>query len=316
MFGWPQRVIMARNDSGAWIVMTPWGVALDVSQSQSQGLQEAINYAVTNGMELQVIGGMDAVIVCNATISFPPLWDCLLELGSVHLDFQDTVTGPGLLFDTIVHSTVIHRGNITYRGNEAIIRLQPHTNFRQVPTCVDSKLEFLRIRAIAGINPMGIHIIPARDGFRALVIDVLEIEGRTYGPDQPIMGDGVVISHPGGNGYCLDNVFNIARIKGCYGASIRVGETPRPALSTEIGGNVWRVGSISPACPTALGLSTWARHDRYELGISALNSPFGIGIRLEESAAKNLLLINRNDATTHKVFDNSISRDNLVISSA
>ena len=59
------RVTMARSLEGPWEVQTPTG-RLDVSGSQTEGLQEAIHHVAANGLGLEVIGGTYGTTASNA----------------------------------------------------------------------------------------------------------------------------------------------------------------------------------------------------------------------------------------------------------
>lgn len=315
MLVYPDQVIMARNASGAWEVQVPGGGYLDTSASDSDGLQEAIDFALTEGFEMKVIGGRGATINLAATLNVPVMVDSYVEIGAVMLNWPTAIDGPGIEFDTIVHSTFIFRGNTAYRGDDSVVKVRGRTTDNTVTGAIDSKLEFFRLRAVAGNGPSGIHFDMSSGMMRSVVVEVVEIEGRTV--EGMVMGDGIRVSHPhvDPHNYFVDNIITAHRIKGCGGAGIRVGDNTRHTLAGRIEGNQWRA-TIFPHGQQAAGVTTWEKYGRYDLSLSNFEQPFDTGIYLAETAEKNLFLVSRNAATTHKVLDNSIAQDSLIVSPA
>ncbi len=308
----PPTVVMARNRSGSWIVSSPLAGLLNTRGSATSGLQEAINHATSNGLELRVFGGRNATIDCHATLSIPPLVDTIIDIGAVNLYWPEPINGPGIEFDTIVHSTFVYRGNSGYRGNDAIVRLRPRTE-DSVRGVIDSDLFFFRLRALGGDGPSGLHLDMSSSPMRSTKIEIIEIEGRTP-IGGTIMSDGVRVTHPTvhPHQYVLDNTIICHRIKGCRGAGIRVGVgTPAPDAG-RITGNRWSA-IIFPHGAGAVGLSTWERSGRYDLSISKEERPFDTGIVLEPGASGNLLVVSRNDASINRIVDDSSAQNNKLL---
>ncbi len=292
-------------DSG-WSVFASDGSRLDTTDSSTDGLQEALDRAVAERRQLRIIGGEGRPILARETVRVPPLDGAVVALGAVTIDFSLSVTGDGLLFDSIAHSSWLHQGQVTYRGGGAAVRIHPRTAVRGAVGAFDSVVSFLRIHAADGHNPVGLHFDSSLGIIRNLAVDIREITGSLE--RRHVLSDGIRVSHPGAGQHFRFNEVRCGRIRGAAGAGIRVGENLRPDGAGDIASNRW-TATILPPGEAAAGLLTWARQDRYELIIADEVAPFATGIYLAPDASRNLFVVARNDASAHPVLDESTTRD-------
>ena len=99
-------VVMTHDVAGNWVVYTPAGASLPVFSSATQGLQEAVNYALQNQFDLTVLGGGGggaSVINLMTTLSFPPMQNHKIRINGVTLNCTGAVgPQPCVMFDSMM----------------------------------------------------------------------------------------------------------------------------------------------------------------------------------------------------------------------
>lgn len=97
----------ASGGGNAWFVIDPFGSAVDTSGTQTQGLQEAINYSVYNGCPLVVQGrgGLTLLRSTGNTHSNTTV-NGLSSTSSLTADGSTRITGPGIPSFTVVTAIV------------------------------------------------------------------------------------------------------------------------------------------------------------------------------------------------------------------
>jgi hypothetical protein len=130
------RVLMTHDDTG-WHAYDPFGRLIDTSTSQSQGLQEAINYACVNGYALKALGGTqtgngdDGRITCQQPIIIPAGAKGNYDLIGVSLYFPNAWDSQGLIFDSFDLLDFSLTGQIIYPGNDAAVVIRPSGSFNE-----------------------------------------------------------------------------------------------------------------------------------------------------------------------------------------
>lgn len=311
-------VLMTHDTTGAWSVLDPFGLPISTTGSTCQGLQEAINYAHTNGYELVVEGGGvlpppgnqdHSLLTCTAPITIPTSHNSGYHFHNVDLKFTGSAAADFITFDTADDLYFDFNGQIIYSGNAAAIR------FLAVNDNGETYIGFTSCRfwvhTIAIVNsgtlaPESTHgtavrISPTNGSFINNSMDVLEINGGLIG---------VQVDNPAGGQSVNLNQFRSTAFHGQGQASILVGTSAGAAGA--IYGNQWDM-QLNPTSG-GIGADIWGGQndgngtggDFYRLSIAGGST----GVRLNSSAVKNTLLITRNAATT-RITDSSTLKDNL-----
>lgn len=122
-------VMMTHNASGDWTVYTPFGSALDVTGTTTEGLQEAIAYACTNNFNLRVEGGdggSPSLLNCSTAIAFPAMQNKFIEINGVTLNFTYTTSAPSVTFDSMMMMRVEFDGTqIVNNGTGPAVLFKP-----------------------------------------------------------------------------------------------------------------------------------------------------------------------------------------------
>lgn len=281
------EVLFSRSERDGWQVLTPSSGLLDISNSKTSGLQEAINYAAQHNLSLRVVGGVSDhpssnrqnVIECSTTVIIPPLSNAFWNFSGVVVMFRPNVDGDGFLFDSLVHSRLILDCSIHYRGNGAAIHINPRNHYPrgEQPLFTGNELRIARLRVRDGDNPAGVrlsgsHFI-SRNRF-----DLLEIEGDII-DGIPVMSRGihVVGNHP-------SNWFTVQALLAPGICGIEV----EGAVANRFEAH------IEPCSAAARGVRTSGTHGHYVLDIADGAAPYGIGVELAEGAADNSFFVQRN----------------------
>lgn len=288
---WPLKVTMARNQSGSWEVALPGGSYLDISQSKTEGLQEAIDHAASSGLGLEVVGGLDGskgwadnAIDCKATVRIPPIQHAYWDFNGCALVFNEIGAEPGLFIDSVLHCNLVFRCVVVYNGTGSAVQIKPTANYHLGTGAlfVDNSLYIERIRIIAGGNGQatGLELDGSRGAIQRSRIVFTEIEGDPT-PSSAAMAIGV-------------------RIKGHVMANeIRVNALLHPMqVGFDVEGN--GVGNsfhghVAPYGPTAMGARTAGRANFYDLDIGGGMHKFGPGVLALASSSGEKFLFRRNE---------------------
>ena len=125
-----------------WVVYKPDGSVLDISASTTQGLQEAINYAIWNGYPLFVFGGgitnpghnsnipwAFSNIVCTTPISIPTIWQNTFHMHGVTCWYLTNDTTDFFTFDSSEMAHVDwNESQIVSASSGAIVRFNAQHN--------------------------------------------------------------------------------------------------------------------------------------------------------------------------------------------
>jgi hypothetical protein len=106
-------------------VTLPDGTMLNVSGSQTQGLQEALNYSAAEGWDMFVLPG---TYTLNAHLDVAALQDRAFRLEDVTLNFNPSVTDYGIRFDsTMITDWYWKGGALNAPGATSGLLFQPRT---------------------------------------------------------------------------------------------------------------------------------------------------------------------------------------------
>lgn len=283
------RVEMARNTSGTWEVQTPTG-SLDLSKSKTQGLQEAMDHAAANGLDLHVQGGIyeegaaaKNLIQCAATLRVPPLENAYWSLRGVTLDFTAGGADDGILVDSVLHSELTFNCSIHYRGTGAAFHLHPRNPLggASVAMAIDSSYKIARLRLRQRAGGTGLQLTGpnvARNRF-----DLIEIEGELDAATlAPIMDTGIGISKTGSifsNWFTVQSLLRARK----FGIDDHGAANQYRAHIEVIGLEAAAVRASGSDC-------------LFTLDMSAGQGQFGAGVLLAYGAERNSFIVTRNDA--------------------
>jgi hypothetical protein len=307
-------VMMIRVSTGSFKVFKPTGVEVDISASATDGLQEAINEACTNGWDLYVAGGgvttagvYQTAITCTTGLVFPPMQTRNITIGSVSIEFSAAVTGDGVLIDSCMMVHTRWEGQIVYRGNTTPMRFKTNT---AVPLdavkVIDASIFHLPVIAcVGGTNPDGVIFESVNGAIQRCQFIFPENNGADF---STVYGrHGFVVKDPSGAGSgFIGNTITCKALHKYSASSVKVGETTGAAAT--VYGNTWNL-NIMPDGVSSIGVQTYAGNDEFNLAVMNNEGTTATGIQLETSAVKNTFNVLKNDATT-PVTDNSTAKNN------
>jgi hypothetical protein len=150
-------VLPPQPGSSNGIVVLPDRTTLDVSASQTAGLQEAINYAADYGWDLFVYGAGNyspgGTYQLSAPLIFPPLQGKTLRFTNVNLEFGAQVTDAAFVFDSCMMVDLLLTGQINAPSASYGVRINPQSLFPldgllgHGRGITDSRFSFARINA-------------------------------------------------------------------------------------------------------------------------------------------------------------------------
>ena len=297
------RIKNSINDGsgGIWKVFVPGGVELDTTGTTTQGLQEAINYAVRYGYDLEVEGGgikpgnwpapftpgegQDvSIIQCSTGISFPPMQKIRIRIGSATINFTGAVTGVAMNFDSCMMVDFEHRGGqivaVTASNAVAFVPTGELPYDAAGPAITNSRFIFSAI--VSGATNRGIHFDATSGPIVNSKFDFMEINEGS---------EGIQVS-PGTHGF-IENQVSCTDI---HGQDIAVDVGNGATGATNIYGNIWNL-QADPATGS-IGVDIWGTNDIYNISVTDQEGTPAVGLKLESTATGNIINCARLNATT------------------
>lgn len=312
--GGRNRVVMRHGDGiNDWKVYAPDGSEVSTTGTTTQGLQEAINYARTNGYGLEVIGGQitplpgvlaTSRITCSTPITIGTAHTGFYHFRGVDLLFTGSASADFITFDSAdMLDFAMYAGQIIYSGNASAIRINgTNDNGESFIGWTSSRL---RIATIAIVNSgtlapesthgVGIRFSPANGHIINLDIYVAEINGGLIG---------IQVDNPAGS-----NTFRLNRITSPaihFQGSASVTAGTSSIASSKIFGNKWDL-IVNPDSG-GNGVSIWGNNDTWDLSIGA----GAVGVLLNSSASRHLIRWALNAATT-RLTDSSTAKNHTLL---
>lgn len=284
------RLTMARNP--LWTVYLPWGGTLSTTGTQTDGLQEAINYAIEHRFELDVIGSHDDVITCSVGLRTLPLEGAKWRVGPVTIEFPESVTY-ALEIDTAMHCDIEWLAKHRYSGTSgAAVRFNPVNPIGSTIAIKHNRIKMLRAALFTGGQwSCGVQFRPIGGEISTNDIDLGEIEGG-HGGNVSYMGDGVQVLKPQNGQNFVENDIR-AFITHFTGCGLRIGDDGS-TINGQLQSNIWNVRMHAPVGSQAAGVSTWEHNGDYTLSMRGAN--LNTGMNFQPSAAQNICRVRRNDA--------------------
>lgn len=305
------RTSLGTNDTvtpSTWVVFKPDGSLLDISGSQTQGLQEAINYCAENSWDLLVHGGTvltsnSPMILCSVTVDFPPL-----ELAHICIKDVSIISSAalGVRFDSMIatHIELCVGGQIVMSGaNAQGVSFSPRTLCTVDHAFGKGIGGTCRVQVGSVVIPpggTGICIVFDRSaGYIALANEFVfsELNGAASG----------IFLTDGNNAFTDNTIFGYA-IHGQSDFCISVGQSVTHA--DLIRGNKWFV-DLHPGTG-CVALNTYGNGDHFHVTVNEGAFAAACGIKFESSAYDNIVDAPTLVAAALPVQDISSARSNMV----
>ena len=307
-----------RTGDGVYTIFTPDGSTVSTSGTTTEGLQEAINYANTNGFDFYCAGGgietdgtaTDVgVISCSTSLQIPACQLRSFVFKNTTIDFTTAVgSNAGLKFDSFMMMDFDFAGQIVYHGNGNAVEFDavnnvPYDGFK---TQVDSRVKIDTIAYVEGgtdASPNSACIsFKQTQGAATLRNSFIfgEINGSGYNAGTAtvtlVARNGIVLNHSG----VKYNIFDIQGIHHFKEAGLIVGQSvasPAPV------GNQFRIGVMEPYRVTsggsvvALGLRSYGGSNHYTFSITnnggtnqnGITGAFSYAVKFESSCSEEFV---------------------------
>lgn len=312
--GLPGQVTMIRTGPSTWKVVNDLGVAIDTTGTTTSGLQEAINYAYANGLNIHAIGGMTTgvpeldygIMYCSTQVVWPPLRGCTIDLQGVIIAFTAAVTGDGMVFDSMQEVDFRLVGEITYQGNGDAVVFAPHTAL-PVDTTIGIGASRIYICAIAcpgGSPDSCVHFDTTNGSIISGHYEFEELNGAAAVGSPPKADYGIKVSVPSASYAFNFNTIRANAIHEVIVAGVQAGLSTTHA--DNITSNSYLIGQIQTNGTNADGFNTFGDSDAdVSIGlIQAIGGNLKHGVYLQSSAENNTVSVGSIlGATTASVID-------------
>jgi hypothetical protein len=268
--------------TGAWSVIDPWGNPVSTAGTTTQGLQEAINAAITNRWPLRVSG--QGTITCSTAVIVKAGFMADVQVdASVIVAFGTLGSATLLTIDSQENSDIRWRGQITQTSGDTgpVVELKP---INAVPltgniNIAASIIEFYVISPSAG--GIGIQINPTNGGILGNQIKCVDPNGGVVG---------IKVLNPGTAFISFqENIILWDYIHRQAGFGIQNGTSNTNAGNMRR--NIWMGGRISPNNIAAVGFSSWGSNDTLiGVNVNAEEGSYNNGIVFQAGADFNTVI--------------------------
>jgi hypothetical protein len=268
--------------SGPWNVFDPFGNAVSTAGTTTQGLQEAINAAVTNGWPLRVVGRGTISCLTAVAVKAGFMSDIQVDAGVITA-FSGLGSASLLTVDSQENCDLHWRGQITQTGGDTgpVIELKP---INTVPitgniNIAASIIEFGVISPATG--GIGVQINPANGSILGNQIRCVDPNGGTVG---------IRVLNPGSAFISFqENVVLWEYIHRQTAFGIQNGTSSSNAGNMRR--NIWMGGRIAPSNAAAIGFSSWGSNDTLiGVSVNAEEGAFNNGIVFQAGADFNTVI--------------------------
>ena len=273
-----------------WVIEKPDGTVLSTTGTQTQGLQEAINYALAYGYNLHVSGGPvkgggqdPSIINCIAPVSVPPMQKGRIVIEGCTLNFGPSMSY-AMRFDSMMLAALEMPGTqvVCGPGIGIGILFKPENELPQDlagPVITSSRFQIQSVVMTGTGTPIvfDASIAPISSN----VFEIIEPNGGN---------DGVTVV-PGVGSF--DH--NTLNIRDCHGQTTCIRQGNNSLYGQKIFGNTWNV-QCDPR-GGSVGVEMWGQNDDWIISVTNMEGQPVNGITLNQSAQKNRIHFLRNDAT-------------------
>lgn len=267
------------------ILVYPDGSTLDVSSTtNTAGVQELIDEAVSGGYDMHITGGEESstgggiVYNINQSVVFPAMQGKRITSGAVTLNINSNVgANPGIVFDSTMLVDVDINGQVVYWGTGDAILFRP---VNPVPvdnmvTIVDSRFRILATVQLGNTtNNAAVNLVGDQGAITNNVFDFHEINDGDWG---------IIVATP--NHEVARNRFYSAHVHNQSNTSVKVGHVHNHANNAKITGNKWDV--VCEPDSGKRGFDTYARNESMHLIVHPTFGALQYALILESTAINN-----------------------------
>lgn len=295
------EVLMYATAPSSWVLLDENRVPIDISASTTDGLQEAIDYAYANGLNIRVLGGMSTgvpeadygIIYCSTQVVWPPMRGCTVDLQGVIIAFTAAVTGDGMVFDSMQEVDFRLVGEITYQGNGDAVSFAPHSAL-PVDTTIGIGASRIYIGAIAcpgGSPDSCVHFDTTNGSIISGHYEFEELNGAAAVGSPPKADYGIKVSIPSASYAFNFNTIRANAIHEVIVAGVQAGLST--TYADNITSNSYLIGQIQTNGTDAVGFNTYGDSDAdLSIGlIQAIGGNLKWGLYLQSSAENNTISV-------------------------
>lgn len=297
--GGPGEVLMYATAPSTWVLLDNTGNQIDISTSTTDGLQEAIDYATDNGLNIRVIGGGTSrtadygIINCTAGVVFPALRDMRVSLEGVHVAFSAGVTGTGISFDSCMQLDFQLVGEVTYQGTGAAIKIAP-TAAIPVDTqtvCTGSRFYVGGVATTGGTPAALLDLDVSGGSIIGNTFEVGELVGSGAVGSPALAAIGLRITGQTASTAFYANIVDVANIHDCTDTCVQEGVSA--TNQNQIACNLYRFAQLEPKGTNAQGWNGFGTNSQIQIGnvASAAGGTMDYGVYVQSGSTKNIFTV-------------------------
>ena len=199
----PQRgcvTVYSYGAPGQGLALDPFGNRIDTSSTTTNGIQEALNYAISNNYNLHLAGSNGNLTTsyyqCTSGIYVPPAHEFSWTSDAITISFTSAVTAYGIEFDSQDGAHVDLKGQIVWGATGGnVILFNPVNDAPTDATIFITSSHFAFGQIVAASAQSGLYLQTSTTGSQGIIQNTFqtqEINGGTYGVDIPVPADGVI----------------------------------------------------------------------------------------------------------------------------
>ncbi len=199
----PQRgcvTVYSYGAPGNGLALDPFGNRIDTSNTTTNGIQEALNYAISNNYNLHLAGSNGNLTTsyyqCTSGIYVPPAHEFSWTSDAITINFTSAVTAYGIEFDSQDGAHVDLKGQIVWGATGGnVILFNPVNDAPTDATIFITSSHFAFGQIVAQAAQAGLYLQTDTTGSQGILqstFQTQEINGGTYGVMIPVPADGVI----------------------------------------------------------------------------------------------------------------------------
>ena len=199
----PQRgcvTVYSYGAPGNGLALDPFGNRIDTSNTTTNGIQEALNYAIANNYNLHLAGSNGNLTTsyyqCTSGIYVPPSHEFSWTSDAITINFTSAVTAQGIEFDSQDGIHVDLKGQIVWAATGGnVILFNPVKDAPTDGTIFITSSHFAFGQIVAQAAQAGLYLQTDTTGSQGILqstFQTQEINGGTYGVMIPVPADGVI----------------------------------------------------------------------------------------------------------------------------
>ena len=286
--------------TSTWVVQKPDGTFLSIAGSTTDGLQEAIDYATTNGFALKVTGygysqpaGIAPQLSMTTTLNVPPTLQQSITFENVVIFAQPSDFGAGIIFDSGLLLNWDFRALLLYEGDDYAVRFKPvdvaqPDNTAQI---IISRYYFsgVVVRNVTGRTPLGnVYLDPSAGSIRETQFSFGEVFGAG-GPSGTAGQYGIVVANTGAGTYFENNRIDASYLYSMTVAGVQVGVST--TNQANLRNNKWVLGSVQTNGASSDIFNTYGSYDTVDVSMSNQQGTVNRGVIFEPNTVGNRVVV-------------------------